>query len=76
LQKAVWDLLGPLRNEKGILLAQEKIRDTEERALLINSPIEMLLALEMRGLTDTASAVADGAILRKHSLGTHFREEN
>ena len=76
LQKAVWDLLGPLRNEKGILLAQEKIRDTEERALQINSPIEMLLALEMKGLTDTASAVADGAILRKHSLGTHFREEN
>jgi aspartate oxidase len=36
----------------------------------------MLLALEMRGLTDTASAVADAALKRKGSLGTHFREND
>jgi succinate dehydrogenase/fumarate reductase flavoprotein subunit len=36
----------------------------------------MLLALEMKGLIDTASAVADAALRRKSSLGTHFREDS
>ena len=42
----------------------------------IESRAEMLLALEMRGLIDTASAVADAAMKRKASLGTHFREDS
>ncbi|MGD9667415.1 MAG: hypothetical protein AB7U31_08185, partial [Synergistaceae bacterium] len=76
LQKTAWDMLGPVRSEKSILLALEKIREAGQREQLINSPIEMLLALEMRGLTDTASAVAEAAIRRRLSLGTHFREDN
>jgi succinate dehydrogenase/fumarate reductase flavoprotein subunit len=76
LQKASWELLGPIRNENGIRLAQEKIRDISERKMRIESPAEMLLALEMKGLIDTASAVADAALRRKSSLGTHFREDS
>lgn len=76
LQKVAWDLLGPVRSEKGILLAQEKIRNTEQIELLINSPVEMLLALEMRGLIDTADSVAEAALRRKVSIGTHFREDD
>jgi succinate dehydrogenase/fumarate reductase flavoprotein subunit len=76
LQKTAWDLLGPVRSEKNIIRAQSKIHDIADRKLMISRPTEMLLALEMRGLTDTASAVADAALMRKDSLGTHFREND
>lgn len=76
LQKTVWDLLGPVRSEKSIKDAQEKIHEIKEKKFLIKSPYEMLLALEMRGLTNTAVAVADAALQRKVSLGTHFREDS
>ena len=76
LQKTAWDLLGPVRSEKNIIRAQSKIHDIADRKLMISRPTEMLLALEMRGLTDTASAVADAALKRKGSLGTHFREND
>ncbi len=75
LQKASWGLLGPIRSEKSIRLAQEKIRDISERQMRIESPTEMLLALEMRGLIDTVAAVAEGALQRKASLGTHYIEQ-
>ncbi len=76
LQKTAWEFLGPLRSEKGICIAQEKIRDISKRKVIIESPTEMLSALEMRGLLDTASAVADAALKRKSSLGTHFRQDD
>ncbi|MPN39309.1 hypothetical protein SDC9_186837 [bioreactor metagenome] len=76
MQKTAWDLLGPVRSEKSIIHAQHKIHDISEMKLMINSPTEMLLALEMKGLTDTAAAVADAALMRKDSLGTHFREND
>jgi len=76
LQKTAWDLLGPVRSEKSIIHAQHKIHDISEMKLMINSPTEMLLALEMKGLTDTAAAVADAALMRKDSLGTHFMEND
>ena len=75
LQKAVWENLGPIRSEKSIRIAQDKARDISERQMRIESPTEMLLALEMRGLIDTVAAVAEGALRRKASLGTHYIEQ-
>ncbi len=74
LRNAAWEHLGPIRTEKSIGLAQEKISVISEMEMRIESPTEMLLALEMRGLTDTAAAVADAAHRRKASLGTHYIE--
>jgi succinate dehydrogenase/fumarate reductase flavoprotein subunit len=76
LQKTAWDLLGPVRSEKSISQVQEKIKEITKRHMNIDSPIEMLLALEMRGLIDTAELVAEAALRRKVSLGTHFREDD
>ena len=76
LQKTAWDLLGPVRSEKSISQAQEKIKEITKRQMSIESPIEMLLALEMRGLIDTAESVAEAALRREASVGTHFREDD
>lgn len=76
LRNAAWEHIGSLRSEKSIRIAQEKIREISESEMRIESRAEMLLALEMRGLIDTASAVADAAMKRKASLGTHFREDS
>lgn len=76
MQKTAWDMLGPVRNEKKISQAQEKIKEISKMQMSIENPIEILLALEMRGLIDTAESVAEDALRRKVSLGTHFREDS
>ncbi|MDY9920839.1 MAG: FAD-dependent oxidoreductase [Synergistota bacterium] len=76
LQRTMWSKIGPIRTEKGIRDALNVILRIRESSFSINSPYEMLLALEMQGLCDTAEAVAQAALSRKDSLGTHFREDS
>ena len=76
LQKTMWDNLGPIRYEKGLREALEFLDEFEARPMQADSPLELLKALEMPGLIQTARASAKAALLRKVSLGVHFREDS
>ena len=49
------------------------LSDFESRKTRIDTPVDRLHALEMEGLVTTAKAVAEAALKREKSLGTHFR---
>jgi len=49
------------------------LSDFRARKTRIETPVDRLLALEMRGVYETAKAVAEAALKRKESLGNHWR---
>jgi len=51
------------------------LSDFKARKIRIDTPFDRLLALEMRGLFETAKAVAEAALKRKESLGNHWRSD-
>ena len=77
LQTLVGEALGPCRNGRGL---EKFLADLEEweaswTNLKRDAPIDLLRALEMRGLLWTAKAVGRAALLREESRGVHFRED-
>ncbi|MDD4023660.1 MAG: hypothetical protein PHE57_06120 [Synergistales bacterium] len=51
------------------------LSDFRTRKVRIKNPLGRLQVLEMQGLYETAKAVAQAALKRKESLGTHWRED-
>jgi len=74
LQETMWRCLGPIRTEMGIKEALAFLDEAASVPCSPDSPEELLKALEMPGLIASAKAVAEGALARKESLGTHFRK--
>ncbi len=64
LRKIMWEDMGIIRTKKGLLKAKNIIYDMKNR------DIGRLLELRL----NTASAIVDGALKRKKSLGTHYIE--
>jgi len=64
LRKIMWDEIGVIRTKKGLLKAKNAIFDMKNR------DIGRLLELRL----NTASAIVEGALKRKESLGTHYIE--
>lgn len=74
LQETMWHCLGPVRTEKGIREALAFLDEAASVPCSPDRPEELLKALEMPGLFASARAVAEGALARKESLGTHYRK--
>ncbi len=64
LRKIMWEDMGIIRTKKGLLKAKNIIYDMKNR------DIGRLLELRL----NTASAIVEGALKRKESLGTHYIE--
>lgn len=73
LQERAWAALGPIRQKNEMEGFLAYLSDFESRKTRIASPTDRLHALEMEGLFTTAKAVAEAALKREKSLGTHFR---
>ncbi len=69
--------LGPVRDGATCLAAAESLDALREdvRAVRGTPGMELLHALELRGLLSTATAVARAAAFREESRGTHFRRD-
>jgi len=76
LQKHAWDAIGPIRTAKEIETFLDFLAEFRTKTLCVREPHDLLLALEMPGLIETAESVAKAALARKESLGTHFRADN
>ncbi|GAB1485081.1 fumarate reductase subunit A [Aminivibrio sp.] len=77
LGEAVARGLGPCRTGEGIARCLQEIAGAEERGTLlkVNTPMDLLHALEMKGLFATAKSVAAAALLREESRGVQYRED-
>ncbi len=73
LQERSWAALGPIREKAKMEGFLGYLSDFESRKTRIESSTDRLHALEMEGLFTTAKAVAEAALKREKSLGTHFR---
>jgi succinate dehydrogenase/fumarate reductase flavoprotein subunit len=73
LQEKAWAALGPIRQKNEMEGFLGYLSDFKSRQTRIESPTDRLNALEMEGLFMTAKAVAEAALKREKSLGTHFR---
>ncbi len=69
--------LGPCRSGTGLRRFLEALEEWKASfpSLKAEGPMDLLHALEMKGLTCTAEAVARAALLREESRGVHFRED-
>ena len=77
LNDAVAKGLGPCRTGEGIARCLEELAGIEERrhSLKVNTSMDLLHALEMKGLFATAISVAAAALLREESRGVQYRED-
>jgi len=73
LQEKAWEALGPVRRGRQIEEFLGYLGDFENRTIGVETPLDRLFALEMKGLHATAKAVAEAALKREESLGTHWR---
>ncbi len=84
LGKVMWDYVGMARNEEGLRLAKEKIKEIREsfwqNVKVLGDNEEMNLSLEKAGrvadFLELAELMVDDARDRKESCGGHFREES
>ena len=83
LGRTLWNEVGMLRNEQGLLRAGEKIRALREefwKELLVpgannHKNAELEKALRVADYLELAELMAQDALMRKESCGSHFREE-
>lgn len=77
LRAIVQNGLGPCRTREGILRCLEALGEWKagNRSFRADTPMDLLHALEMKGMALTAEGVARAALLREESRGVHFRED-
>jgi succinate dehydrogenase/fumarate reductase flavoprotein subunit len=82
LQQVMNDRVGPLRNEEGLHMALETIRELRQEVLphvglSSRQPFNLDIQdwLELRNMLDTAEMVAQPALARRESRGAHQRED-
>ena len=73
LQQKAWEALGPIREPGKIREFLAFLSDFRDRRTRIDDVLDRLYALEMEGLHRTAVLVAEAALKREKSLGTHYR---
>lgn len=84
LGKVMWEYVGMARNEEGLKIAKEKIREIRARfwkeVKVLGDNEEMNQSLEKAGrvadFLELAELMVDDAQNRKESCGGHFREES
>ena len=65
--------MGPIREPGKIREFLAFLSDFRDRRTRIDDVLDRLYALEMEGLHRTATLVAEAALKREKSLGTHYR---
>ena len=77
LQSIVQEELGPCRSAGGIRRCLDALEEWKASCppLKTENSQDLLHALELKGLSCTAEAVARAALLREESRGVHFRED-
>jgi succinate dehydrogenase/fumarate reductase flavoprotein subunit len=72
LQEEAWAALGPIRENRKMERFLAYLSDFRARRIRVDSSVGRLQALEMEGLFMTARTVAEAALKRETSLGTHY----
>ncbi len=77
IKKAVQKGLGPVRTALSIRETLDSLQELEQQSseLSFENSLELLAALEVRGMLDSAEAVSRAALAREESRGVHFRED-
>lgn len=75
LQEKAWDAIGPIRQGRKIEEFLDFLEHFRNRKTRMDTPVDRLYALEMKGLLKTAEAVAEAALKRTDSLGNHWRTD-
>ncbi|MFP4654279.1 MAG: hypothetical protein ACLFMM_01145 [Methanohalobium sp.] len=76
------DNVGIFRNQKILEQAIEKIKNLQDKAYNIGVKsrvrsfnLELLDAIELKGMVDIAHVIASGALTRQESRGAHYRTD-
>lgn len=72
LRKLMWEKAGIVRDRKGLASAVTQLREWER--VLGNPPFERD-TLELRNMVATALLITRSALLRRNSVGAHFRRD-
>ncbi len=82
LQKIMWEKVGIFRNEKDTCDALKAVKRLKERYCRVNVEdgsrifnTELMQAIELGFLLDNAELIAQGALQRRESRGSHFRTD-
>ncbi|MBP1932659.1 FAD-binding protein [Ammoniphilus resinae] len=78
LQEAANRHLLIIRNEKGLKTFTAKIKEIQDLLLNdteIETPKDLIRAIELKNLIDVGSMMATAALIRKESRGSHYRED-
>lgn len=72
LQERAWRAIGPVRRPEQLMEFLNWLGGMKKEKLRADTRFEQLLAFEMEGLTFSAEAVAEAALKRKESVGSHY----
>ncbi len=72
LRKLMWKRVGIIRCEKSLTETQRKIK---EWAFILNERFVTRRALELKNMLTLSSLITEAALLRKGSVGAHFRSD-
>ncbi len=77
IKRTVQEGLGPVRTAASIERSIANLQELENvyLTLKVTDHLELLSALEIRGLLDSAMSIAKAAFVREESRGVHFRED-
>ena len=78
LQEAANRHLLIIRNEKGLIEFIAKINEIQDLLMndtKIETPKDRIRAIELKNLIDVGSMMANAALIRKESRGSHYRED-
>ncbi|GCE49391.1 thiol-driven fumarate reductase flavoprotein subunit [Thermosporothrix hazakensis] len=77
IKDTMWNYVGIIRTEEGLLKGQEEIKKLQQEAQQIKATNtqELQASLEIRDMLETAEAIVTSALVRKESRGAHFRAD-
>lgn len=81
LENVMWEHVAIIRNEEGLLKAQEELDALDEQTKDMKVPDfnefndELIIALEITGMIKLAKLIVKSALLRKESRGAHYRSD-
>ncbi|MBQ6220746.1 MAG: fumarate reductase subunit A [Methanosphaera sp.] len=81
IQDIMWKYVAIVRDEQGLLEAQSRLKQLEEKTLDMDVPSfkeynsKLMIALEVISMLQLAQLIVKSALLRKESRGAHFRSD-
>ena len=81
LQNIMWKYVSIVRNEEGLLKAQDELDELSEKLDLLNVPNfnefneDLKIALELPNMIQLAKLIVQAALIRQESRGAHYRSD-